>query len=310
MPVGVRVDVGRDVHPRGPRRIDQRDGFGHERPVLLTGRLQVIDVDRDPGALSDLKGFADGVEDRVALVPHVSEVDAAVLACHARQLDELVGGGVYRGWVNQRRGDPHGPVFHGLPHEGLHLFDLGKVGPHVALAQHKDYRNMNVRGFTRTLENARAFQKLAEKAEEGDKSVQVEYLIARLDLHHLDVAAGRKELKTLKLSKEERKQIEAKLDNLQIMEILADTNHRVKGSRAAGGKKCLLMEDLGRIPTGKREESYFWWLISIYAQEIGDVTAQQKVVDFYRDKKKSGKKIDERYLKRQVEALRKMKEDS
>ena len=82
----------------------------------------------NPGALSDLQGFTDGVEDRVAFVSHVREVDAAVLACHARQLDELVRAGVNRGGVDQRRRDPHGAVFHGLPHEGLHLFDLGRVG--------------------------------------------------------------------------------------------------------------------------------------------------------------------------------------
>ena len=132
----VRVDVGRDVHAGGADRVDQREGFVHEGPVALAGRLEVVDVDGYSGAFADGDGLADGFENRVALVPHVREVDAIVLAGHRTEGYQLFRGRVDRGRIDQGRGHADGSILHPLSYERLHLLELLGRRRNVLVAEH------------------------------------------------------------------------------------------------------------------------------------------------------------------------------
>jgi len=132
----VGVDVRRDVQPRGPHRVDQREGLVHEGPVALAGCLEVVDVDGDVGALADGDRLSDRFEDRVALVSHVREVDAAVLAGHRRKGDQFIRGRVDRGGIDQGGGHADGAVLHPFAHERLHLFELLGRRRDILVAEH------------------------------------------------------------------------------------------------------------------------------------------------------------------------------
>ena len=88
-------------------------------------------------ALADGDGLADGLEHRVALVAHVREVDAPVLARDRSQGDELLGARIDGGRIDERSGHSHGPVLHPLAHQLPHLVEL--FGRRVDILHAQDY---------------------------------------------------------------------------------------------------------------------------------------------------------------------------
>ena len=93
-------------------------------------------MDGDAGAFPDRDGLADGFEDRVALVPHMREIDATVLAGHRAEGDQLIRGRVDRRRIDQGRGHADGSVLHPLSHQRLHLFELLGRRRNVLVAKH------------------------------------------------------------------------------------------------------------------------------------------------------------------------------
>src|SRR5438445_7750115 len=63
----IGIDIGRHIHTPGASLPDQVDGLLHERPILLAGRLQMINVHRYVGAAADLQSLADGLQHTPAL---------------------------------------------------------------------------------------------------------------------------------------------------------------------------------------------------------------------------------------------------
>jgi hypothetical protein len=77
VPRGVGVGVGGYVGAGGASGVDFGDDFGHASPVVFAGDFDVPDFHGNVGFAADAQGFVDGFENRVALVAHVSGVDAA-----------------------------------------------------------------------------------------------------------------------------------------------------------------------------------------------------------------------------------------
>ena len=72
----------------------------------------------------------------MALVAHMREVDAAVLAGDRRQRDEFLGARVDGGRIDEGSGHAHGPVLHSLAHQRPHLLELFRRRGDVLVAQH------------------------------------------------------------------------------------------------------------------------------------------------------------------------------
>ncbi len=120
----VWVHIRADVHARAPRVIDFRDGLRHLRPVRLSRRFQVINLDRHAAAATYLDRLIDGFEQPVCLRAHVRDVDAAVRRHHFSQLDQLARGRVFAGRIDQRRGEAERTVLHGSLHRAAHVVEL------------------------------------------------------------------------------------------------------------------------------------------------------------------------------------------
>ena len=125
---GVGVDVGGDLEPRRPCRIDARQHPRHLRPVGLARRLEMIDL----GARATLTGNGQELLDRL--------LEAHSFAAQMRDVHAPVGGGglherhQFRGLrVERRRVDEGGAhaqraLLHGRPHIGLHGRQLRRRG--------------------------------------------------------------------------------------------------------------------------------------------------------------------------------------
>ena len=100
-------------------------------------------MDRRPGRLADPQRLVDRLEEPVALVPHVAEVAAPVLAGHLGQLGDFLLGGVDRRRIDERGGDPDGAGLHRFPHHPSHPVELGGRGLAVDVADH-DFPNLGM----------------------------------------------------------------------------------------------------------------------------------------------------------------------
>ena len=88
----VGIDVGLHIDAAPACGLDQLDDFGHTPPELLIGDLQVDDVYRDAGLLTNLDGFADGLEDAGSFVANVSGIDSVVAGDDFTELNNILRG--------------------------------------------------------------------------------------------------------------------------------------------------------------------------------------------------------------------------
>ena len=89
----------------------------------------MVDLDRHAALRPDGDRLVDGLEQLIRLGAHVRDVDAAVRRHRLRHLDQLVGGGVVAGRVDQRRPDAERTVFHRAPHDRAHAVEFGRARP-------------------------------------------------------------------------------------------------------------------------------------------------------------------------------------
>lgn len=127
-----------------------------------------------------------------------------------------------------------------------------------------------VEGFDASLKSAAEFVALKRKADKGDASAKLEYLIARgeRDQVALDevekaaVAAG-----TLAAP------IQARMASLRIHSELASILkgiHQTPESQKDAAAKAFAMREAKRIPAGQKDALVFWQLILFHAQQGGD----------------------------------------
>ncbi len=122
--IDVGIDIGGDFVARGADGFDLRDGLGHFAPVLLTGGLEVEDVDGRFGHLPDFDSFIDGIEQAIAFVAHVGVVASAVPAGDFRERGDLFQRGVVGGGIDEGGGDADRAGLHRLVDIGLHFFQF------------------------------------------------------------------------------------------------------------------------------------------------------------------------------------------
>ena len=141
----VGILAGGDVEAARLRLLDQAANVRHVAPIGLRPDLQVVDHDRQSGLLANLNRLGDGLLHAKAFAADMRDVDAAVFRGDLRQLDQLLGRGVGRRRVDQRRGEAERPLLHGALEDGLLLLELLGARPairhsHHLLAQHRHRR--------------------------------------------------------------------------------------------------------------------------------------------------------------------------
>ena len=103
---------------------DLRQHRVHFSPVRLAGRLDVINLGRDSSLPADPQQLVDRFEQLVPFAPHVRDVFALIFRGDFAELDQLLGLGVKRRRINQRRADPERARFHFLADQLAHLLEL------------------------------------------------------------------------------------------------------------------------------------------------------------------------------------------
>jgi hypothetical protein len=121
---GVGVDVGRNVQALGSRLLDHPHGVIKQWPVLLAGRLEVIDFRGDARPAGDRDQLIDRLQHVCAFIAHVRDVHAVVLGGRLRQRNQLGSVGEQAWRVHQRRGDAHSPFAHGFADQLAHLLQF------------------------------------------------------------------------------------------------------------------------------------------------------------------------------------------
>src|SRR5207302_4275075 len=77
---GVGVLIGRDVHPRGARALDERSRLADTSAVALARRLVMRELHPYARAAADLEILLDGIQKTARLVADVARVQAALFA--------------------------------------------------------------------------------------------------------------------------------------------------------------------------------------------------------------------------------------
>src|SRR5688572_16328752 len=92
--------------------------------------------DRDVSLPAYAKGFVKRLHNRVALIAHMTGIDAAVTRGDFREFYQLFGLCVKRRSVNQRSAETDSAVLHRLSDELFHLFQFSRSGRAVLVFQY------------------------------------------------------------------------------------------------------------------------------------------------------------------------------
>ena len=139
----VRVRVHRHVDALGASLVDHRQELRRPSLVHVEPEMRMCVVEgnaRPPGDVDAVPVGRDGGHPVVAVVRRVV---AARLAEHRQELDELVVGRVHARCVGEPGGEADCSVLDALPHEPLHLGELG-VGGRAVVTSHRDHANGRV----------------------------------------------------------------------------------------------------------------------------------------------------------------------
>ena len=155
------------------------------------------------------------------------------------------------------------------------------------LAKHEWPRPRSVEGFTSTAKEAEDFQRklddLKKKAAAGDMDAKVEYFEIRMDLAWIGLKEARAEMKNLRLTKAQREDLEEKLVNMEVNEILGGVTGDKK-TQIEAGKKFAELEKVGRIPTEVNEIMAFWIYMMDYAESRKDAKLFEKALEALKKK--------------------------
>ena len=94
------------------------------------------DLDLHPSLLTDLHRLPDSGDDVFALVPHMGGVEAAAGRHDLGQLDQVGGGLVAVGRIDERAADAEGTGLHGEGDIGFHFRQLRRRGGAGAVSHH------------------------------------------------------------------------------------------------------------------------------------------------------------------------------
>ena len=164
------------------------------------------------------------------------------------------------------------------------------------------------------MKEAREFTDLRAKAEKGDAAAKVDYFVRAAKLGHFKLVDAKKQAEGLKLTPEQKKEVDGLLttlevrDNLEVMGAAIQKDQaKTKEYRTEAGRKFWKMHEEGRIPTEDNEVGNYYSLILLWAEEEKNVGAFEKSLDAL--KAHFGPKLRREFLRSKEEILEKMKEE-
>jgi hypothetical protein len=170
------------------------------------------------------------------------------------------------------QGEKHGNLLEEKGGEGFpHIIFMDAQGN--ILAVHEEERS--AAGFAKTGEKAKTFMALKEKAAKGDKAAQVDLIIAQLDMGQIKAADAEKQLKDVKLSKEQQAKVDEILVNTTVMDIVKGIESENEAKEA--GKKFYEMQKAGKpAPTSDQAIQPYYILGMNAAEEAKDAATFEK----------------------------------
>lgn len=126
------------------------------------------------------------------------------------------------------------------------------------VAQHEGPRT--AAAFAETIDKAKEFVTLRDKAKAGDAAAKVDYLFARVRMGQLSADEMKAEAKSLKMSDEQQKTYRGLLANVMM------DDEQTK----AVGKAFVEMQKNGYVPEDGRKQQAFYLAIFRYGNLLGD----------------------------------------
>jgi hypothetical protein len=142
------------------------------------------------------------------------------------------------------------------------------------VAKHQGQRTVSA--FVETGKKAKAFQDLKTKADKGDKAAKFDYLVAQIEMGHLDLAAANKRIEEIAkdITADQKKKLDGLVVNLEVSDIGSKVKDETGKTEAA--KKFLAMKKAGRVPTGEMEVQMFWiWIMDQAAADRDAATFEE-----------------------------------
>lgn len=178
------------------------------------------------------------------------------------------------------------------------------------IAKHESFRRVDA--FKETGKKASEFLDLGRKAKSGDKTAQVDYLIARVELGHLTEKDAEAEAKKVgKLPPEKEQAFQSALSNLAVQEVLT---HLPRDSRdkavTMAGEKFAAMRKAGRpAPSSDELAQPYWMLTMMYAEQEKDAKTYELGLNALK-KKFGDNPRAQQFFKQAEETLKGLKEES
>ncbi len=140
----------------------------------------------------------------------------------------------------------------------------------TVLATHEGPRE--IKNFAETGAKARSVIDLQKRAAGGDEKAKIELFVLQVEMGSIPYAKAVEQAKSLKLSDEQRKKLDAQFLNLEVMELVNAIDSQ-EGAVEAGKKLFTSFYKAKRIPTGEEATQAFWGLILTYGDVEKDVAA-------------------------------------
>lgn len=208
--------------------------------------------------------------------------------------------------TTQVEGDPHPNLLSEKGGMGFpHMVVLDADG--MVLAMHEGGRSTDA--FAETVEQAKQTQKelaeLTAAAAKGDEAAARNLFEKQLELNHLKPAAALERLGKLKgIDDEQKARFLGLIAEAEVAEQLGKLTDD-EATHAAAGKVFVAMMEAGRVPPEGQNQLYFWYLMSIHAQQENKLDVMTKAVEGLRAMSRK----PERLMKDLEAKLEKMKGD-
>lgn len=165
----------------------------------------------------------------------------------------------------------------------------------------------DVESFQTTLTSIEAVFDLEKRIEAGEKGLEVELFLAKLDMGAYKYEAAKKKAASFeKLTAEQKKAIAAKMVNLEV-ESIVDEAMTSEGGMAKAAVRFIEIIEEGNLPTGDTA-GMFWSILMMHAEEVSDVDLFEKALKALRAQYGEEEGAKE-YFDEQQKKLDKMKAD-
>ena len=175
------------------------------------------------------------------------------------------------------------------------------------IAKHQGPRRVSA--FKTTGARAAAFLELVKKAKGGDRPAQIDLLLMRLDLGHLDEKEAKKEAAKIgKMPADKEEKFQVALSGFAVREILEHLPRSQEQAIKIGGPKFAAMRKAGR-PSPEADDLFqpYWIITMLYSEEQKDAETYELALEALKKKYEDSPQAKS-FLDQAAETLKELKE--